>query len=182
MIEISSYLSFLPSSKEPLSANVFFIEGDNNTYIFDVGRNDEAYKQIESITKNKVVIISHFHGDHLENINRISFNDLLVGNYTYTHTNKGNIVKDKVFINDGVRLEVLATSSVHSKGSLVVNINNEYCLIGDLVYSKPPLNRSLYIQMLKELEKIDTKYFVIGHGEDCVHEAKGYITSLKKVI
>ena len=180
LIRINDYISFFPSSDEPLSSNVFFIEGDDNTYIFDVGRCNEAYDVIEEIKKDKIIIISHFHGDHFDNIERITYSDLYVGSYTFKHINKGNIVKDKVCINDGIQLEIISASSVHAKGSLLLNINKEYCLIGDLVHYEPPLNKSLACMMLLDMEKIDTKYFVLGHRKECVFEKNGFISKLKK--
>ena len=55
MNKINDYIKYIESTDEPLSSNVFFIEGKENTYIFDVGRNDEAYNEIQNINKNKVV-------------------------------------------------------------------------------------------------------------------------------
>lgn len=182
MIEINEYISYIESSDNPISSNVYFIQGKDNTYIFDVGKSDEAYSSIESIDRNKIVIISHFHEDHLSNINRITFNDLYVGNYTYKHTNKGNIVREKIVIEDGIKLEIAPISSVHSKGSLLLNINNEYCLIGDLVHSDKPMNKSLFCMMIKDLQNVDTKYFVMGHGNNCVIEKSILIDNLNKQI
>ena len=43
---INDYIKYIVSSEEPLSSNVFFINGKSNTYIYDVGRNEEAYKEL----------------------------------------------------------------------------------------------------------------------------------------
>ena len=182
MITINDYLKYFESTDESLSSNVYIINGDKSAYVYDVGKNDEAYNAIENINENKVVIISHFHEDHLSNINRITFNDLYVGSYTYKHTNKGNIIREKTVIDDGVRLEIVPASSVHSKGSLLLNINNEYCLIGDLIHSDKPINKSLFCMMIKDLQNVDTKYFVMGHGNNCVIEKSILIDNLNKQI
>ena len=182
MITINDYLKYVESSDVPLSSNVYIIDGNKNTYVYDVGRNDEAYNVIQSIDKDKIVIISHFHGDHFENIKRISYSELYVGGYTYKHINLGNVVREKIEINDGIKLEIIPISSVHAKGSLVLNINNEYCLISDLVYSDKEFNKSLYCMMIQELEKIDTKYFVTGHTNNCIFEKSEYISSLKQTL
>lgn len=180
MKTINSYLQYLPSSQEPLSSNVYFINGKDNTYIYDVGRNDEAYNQIQNILINKTIVISHFHGDHLDNINRVTYSNLYVSNYTHKHINKGTIVSSIINIDDGIKLEIIPASSVHSKGSLLLNINNEYCLIGDLVHYDGPLNKSLYCMMIQDLEKVNTEYFVMGHGTNCIYEKNVLIESLRK--
>ena len=182
MIKINEYISFIPSTQEPLSSNVFFINGKNSTYIYDVGRNDEAYNEIQNVANNKTIVISHFHADHLSNITRITYDDLYVSNYTYKHTNKGSIVKESITIKDDIKLEIISASSVHSKGSLLLNINNEYCLIGDLIHYDGPLNKSLYCMMIKDLEKIDTKYFVLGHNENCIHSKDEFLVKLKQKV
>lgn len=182
MIKINEYLSFMPSTQEPLSSNVFFVSGKDNTYIYDVGSSDETCNMIQSITNNKKIIISHFHADHLNNISRITYDDLYVSNYTYKHTNKGRIVKDPITILDGIKLEIIPVSSVHSKGSLLLNINNEYCLVGDLIHCDGLLNKSLYCMMIQDLEKVDTKYFVLGHNENCIHSKDELLVKLKQKI
>lgn len=182
MIEITDYLKYIVSSDEPLSSNVFFVEGKDNVYIYDVGRNDEAFNEIEKINRNKTVIISHFHKDHIENIKRISFQNLYVSNYTYKHINEGIVVKDVINIEDGIKLQIMLISSVHSKGALVLNINNEYCLIGDSIFHNGSYNKSLTIMMIKQLELINTKYFVTGHEKKCFHEKGELIKSLKNIL
>ena len=179
MISINNYLHYSLSTLEPLSSNVYFVSGKENTYIFDVGRNDEVYNQIQNINTNKTIIISHFHGDHLDNINRVTYLNLYVSNYTYKHINKGTIVSSIVRIDDGIKLEIIPVSSVHSKGSLILNINNEYCLISDLLHYDGQLNKSLYCMMIQDLENVDTKYFVMGHSTNCIHEKNELIKSLK---
>ena len=180
MNKINDYIKYIESTDEPLSSNVFFIEGKENTYIFDVGRNDEAYNEIQNINKNKVVIISHFHGDHISNLERVTYQNLYVSNYTYKHINRGNILKEEITINDDIKLDIIPISSIHSKGSLVLNINNEYCLIGDSIHSDKPIDKSLMCMMIKDLEKIDTKYYVMGHGNDCIYDKQLLINELKQ--
>ena len=176
---INEYLSFIISGDEPLSSNAFFINGKNKTYIYDVGRNDEAYNAIQEIKNDKCIIISHFHGDHISNLDRITYSNLYVSNYTYKHTNKGNIVRENIHIDDEVSLDIIPASSVHAKGSLLLNINNEYCLIGDLTASDNVVNKSLAVMMINDLKKVDTKYFVLGHRENCIYEKDTFIMQLK---
>ena len=61
---------------EPLSADVFIVEGQNNIYMYDTGNGDESLNEIKSILneysdKPVKIIISHFHPDHMGNIDKI---------------------------------------------------------------------------------------------------------------
>ena len=95
MIKINDYIEFLESSENPLSAKVFIIKGKNNNYIFDVGANALAKELINSI-ENRIIIISHFHTDHMENLKHF-INDkdnLFMGDYTFKILGYGNVLKE----------------------------------------------------------------------------------------
>ena len=49
MNAIGEKIKYLPSSEYPLSADVYFIEGDKYCYIYDVGNNDDSLNQINQI-------------------------------------------------------------------------------------------------------------------------------------
>ena len=163
---IAEGIRYLPASDDPLSADVYFIEGDERCYIFDVGNNDDSLYYINQIRKEKIVILSHYHKDHIGNIERISYHDLYVGKKTYETIGKGKIVEDTITINDGVKIEIIHCTSPHTDGSLIVNVNNEYTLIADLYFTRPPFDREKAMKMVRTLEDIDTRYFVVSHQED----------------
>ena len=56
--------------------------------------------------------------------------------------------------------------SPHTDGSLIVTIDNEYTLIADLYFTRPPFEKEKALKMIETLRDIDTKYFVISHQED----------------
>ncbi len=166
MKTICERIKYLPATNDPLSADVYFVEGDKYCYIYDVGNNEHALLQINRIKKEKVVILSHHHKDHTGNIDEINFRDLYVGNLTHETIGKGTIVEDVITINDGVKIEVIYCVSPHTDGSLIINIDNEYTLIADLYFTRPPIEKEKALNMLESLEKINTKYFVISHQEE----------------
>lgn len=165
-MEIASYLHYLPAVEEPLSADVFCIEGERCTYLYDVGCNEEALTYITALPKEKVIILSHFHPDHVGNIGALTYKELYVGKQTFQKIKQGMIVEDKLKINDGVNIEILHCPSPHAKGSLIVTVNKEYTLLGDLHYTIPEQNHGLALEMLAALRKVDTRYFVISHEEE----------------
>ena len=118
---IGKKIKYLPATNNPLSADVYFIEGDNHCYIYDVGNNDNSWHHINLVNKEKTIILSHYHKDHAGNIERICVNNLYVGKKTYETIRKGKVVEDAFTINDGVKIEVIPCTSPHTDGSLIIN-------------------------------------------------------------
>ena len=69
-------------------------------------------------------------------------------------------------IDDGVKIEIIPCPSPHTEGSLIINIDNQYTLIADLYFTRPPFNREKIRKMLDILQRIDTQYFVVSHQEN----------------
>lgn len=166
MKTVNNVIRYIPSSNDPLSADVYFIEGERCTYIFDVGNNEHSQKAVSEIKKDKIIILSHFHKDHIGNIDKLDYKELYLGKQTYEKVGKGTVVRDPLTIDDGIRLNIRHCPSPHAKGSLIVTVDNEYTFIGDLYYTKPDYDRNLAHMMLKNLEEVDTRYFVISHGQE----------------
>ena len=163
---LAEKIKYLPAVNNPLSADVFFVEGDKRCYIYDVGNNDDSLRYINQVNKEKTIILSHYHKDHVGNIDYIDYCDLYVGKETYQAIGKGIIVEDSFSIQDGVKIEIIHCASPHTDGSLIINIDNEYTLIADLYFTRPPFDKEKAIKMVKFLKNIDTQYFVISHQED----------------
>lgn len=179
MNTISAYLQYLPSSQEPLSADVYLIHGDQYEYVFDVGNNEEARDCISGIQKEKIVILSHYHEDHVGNIDKLKYHDLYVGNVTRDTIQKGTVIESELTIQDGVTITIRHCPSPHVPGSLIVTINGEYTLFADLYFTKPDYDRQAAKEMLDILKEINTKYFVVSHQEkDNVFEKEAFLREL----
>ena len=108
----------------------------------------------------------------------------------YEVIEKGIIVEDKLTINDGVRIDVIHCTSPHTDGSLILTVNNEYTLIADLYFTRPPFDKEKAMKMIDSLRSIDTKYFVISHQEDqkvipketLIQELTEYLRSIPSVM
>ncbi len=180
LIPICEYINFLPSSDEPLSADVFFIKGDKNTYIYDVGSNEQSYNEVEGVAGERAVILSHFHPDHTANMKRIVCDEIYLGRKTYEKLGRGIIVSDRIVIEDGLKLEIARFPSVHAKGSLVLTVNSEYTLIGDLYYCAKDCNKDVAREMLTAMKRLDTRYFVPSHcGKSPVVDKNKLISELE---
>ena len=163
---IGNRIKYLPATSDPLSADVYCIEGDKYCYVYDVGNDDRSLQYINQIGKEKIVVLSHHHKDHTGNIVGLHYRDLYVGKKTYEVIGKGIIVEDTLTINDGVRIDVIHCTSPHTDGSLIITVDNEFTLIADLYFTRPPVDKAKALKMIESLKQIDTKYFVISHQED----------------
>lgn len=165
MNEISYYLHYLPATSDPLSGDVYIIEGGKFLYVFDVGSTPEVANVIENLPKEKVIILSHPHNDHIGNVDDLTYKDLYVGDATFEKIGKGTVIDDEVTINDGVRIQIRHCQSPHTDGSLIVTVNSEYTLLADLYFTRRDYNREKAKEMLDVLRTIETKYFVVSHQE-----------------
>lgn len=180
MKQLSDKICYLPASREPLSAEVFFIEGEKCTYIYDVGCGEAALQALRAVEKPMVVTISHFHQDHAANIKEVPYEQLYVGSFLGKKLGVGTVVRDAVTIDDGVRLEIRHCPSPHAKGSLILTVNNTYTLVGDLCFARPgQVDRGLAMHMLQVLKAVDTKYIVTSHEEEKVHEKDVFLRQLR---
>jgi len=166
MDTIGTKIKFLSATNHPLSADVYCIDGDKYCYVFDVGNNDNSLRYINQISKEKIIILSHHHKDHTGNIEGVHYRNLFVGKKTHEVIGTGIVVEDKLTINDGVKIDVIHCISPHTDGSLIITIDNEYTLIADLYFTRPPFDKEKAMKMIESLKSIDTKYFVISHQED----------------
>ena len=188
MNTISGKIKYLPATNDPLSADVYCIEGDKYCYVYDVGNDDRSLRYINQIGKEKVIVLSHHHKDHTGNIVDLHYRDLYVGKKTYESIGKGIIIEDKLTINDGVKIEIAHCVSPHTDGSLIITVDNEYTLIADLYFTRPPFDEEKAMKMIDFLRNIDTQYFVISHQEDekailkdkLIVELTAYFKSVKK--
>jgi len=155
----------MESSENPLSADVYFIKATNDTYIVDVGSNEDAREAITAIPSGKI-IITHFHQDHMENLKHIPVVEanLYVGDYTRKVLGYGTLVREQVHIQDGISIRILPIPNSHAKGSLCVLANEEYLLLGDSFYTnKNGYNVSLLYDEIKLLKELNFRYALMSH-------------------
>lgn len=155
----------IPAASDPLSADVFIIEGDTRYYVFDVGSNDEAFEAMSTLDKPVTVILSHFHRDHTGNMSRIAPVETLAGARTMKYIPCGTLVDAPVLIRDGVEIIVQPCVSPHAPGCLIATVDGMYTFVGDLHYARPGTGQGEAKGMLNLLKALDTRYFVVSHAQ-----------------
>lgn len=180
MSQLAPRIRQIPAASDPLSADVFIIEGDERYYVFDVGTNDEAFAAVSALDKPVTVILSHFHRDHIGNMNRLNPADTLAGARTMKYISGGTLVDAPVTIHDGVTIEVRPCVSPHAPGCLIATVNGEYTFIGDLHYARPGTGQGEAKGMLNALKTLDTRYFVVSHAQGSpLVEKSAWLQSVK---
>ena len=74
IIKINDRISYVKATEKPLSADVGIVEGDEFIWIFDVGADESVPISLNKIQKPKNAVISHFHPDHMKNLEHVDLN------------------------------------------------------------------------------------------------------------
>ena len=158
--------------EEPLSSDVFVVEGENRYYVYDVGSNDEALRALEKLEKPVWVILSHFHQDHTANMARFSPEEVWCGARTKKYIGRGTTVEEERIIEDGVRIRVLPCVSPHAPGSLVMVVDDTWAFLGDLCYARPGMGRGEARGMYRVLKGMPVSYFIQSHRKEGLLQEK----------
>ena len=203
---IAEYISYLPAGSQPLSADVGIIEGKEFLYLFDVGADETVAEFLNTLPKEKKLILSHFHPDHIGNIGRIAYQEVYAGANTARYlenyfgapdteeqraaegmqNRKLQVVSAPLVISDGVTLTVFPIPSGHAKGSLALGVNGEYLFLGDATYCTRKQGRVFYnAQLLKEqidsLKAGKADRLLLSHAEPFVKEKAEVLAELEEV-
>ncbi|ACX74650.1 hypothetical protein Fisuc_1045 [Fibrobacter succinogenes subsp. succinogenes S85] len=219
IVKLTDRIRYLQMSYEPLSADVVAVRGDSAWWIFDVGACDEAVDFINALPcssessthldtseciKNatvplkKNIVISHFHRDHLLNVQRmcggeisLDFDTLYVG----SHASKvvGEIaghekitVSSPLLFDDVVHIEILPVPNSHAKGSLAL-IVDDYVFLGGATYpmvghgSPDVYNVQILGEQIKLLKTLSASRFCLSHKRGLVRDKTSVIQFLESV-
>lgn len=196
-IKITEQISYIKASDNPLSADVILVDGQEYLYVFDVGNNEQIAEYLNAIPKKKRVILSHFHTDHMGNIGRVNWESVYFGASTEKYFQHYILdyaaqlpcyvtVFDTVKIQDGVAIEIHHVPNSHAKGSLLLQVNEEFVFVGDSLYSKVEGDCYVYnAQLLKEeielLKRLPGTKIFSSHEERPVKSKAGVVRFLEQI-
>ena len=186
IIKINDKISYIKASKEPLSADVFIIEGEEYVYLYDVGANAESLEYIRSLEKPVKVILSHFHPDHTKNLSEISANIIYGGRATKKYFPDIEAVTEKISISDGLKLDIIPLPASHAKGTLLLLVNSQYAFIGDAIYpgyrnGEKYYNPSILYEEIKTLKELNAEYIVSSHRHNPIARGNEVILCLERI-
>lgn len=180
MEQIADGIYRIPPCDEPLSSDVFIMEGRQRFYLYDAGCSDEAWRAVSALDKPVTAILSHFHRDHTGNLSRLDCH-ILGGARTCKTLGRGQLVNGPVHISDGINLCIQPCTSPHAPGCLILTLNDTYTLIGDLAYAQPGKGQGEAIGMFRLLSGLNTQYILPSHQRDHpVIPKADYLAELKK--
>lgn len=216
IVKLTDRIQYLQVSYEPLSADVVAVRGDSAWWIFDVGACDEAAQFINELPRilvdnsanlakrdngvrlAKNVVISHFHRDHLLNVQRmcggeisLDINALYVGAYTSKTFGEiegvaKNVVMEPLAFDDGVQIQILPMPNSHAKGSLAL-IVDDYVFLGDATYpmvghgAPDVYNVQILGEQIKLLKSLKPTRFCLSHKRGLVRDKTSVIQFLESV-
>lgn len=188
---VTDYFSYITPAIKPLSANVSVIEGEKYLWVYDVGSHENIPEMLAEISKQKgkkmKIILSHFHPDHIANVQHIKWESLYQGKNTYKYTHIGEIVESDINVDEtDIKLRIFQMPSSHAKGSLALLVNNKYCLLGDALYpahkgDKTVYNAGILKQQIDILKKMAAPYVLLSHREPFVQKKQAVISWLEKI-
>ncbi len=193
-IQITKDISYLPATEEPFTCDVTFIKTDKATWIFDVGADPAQADYINAIPGPKKVVLSHFHPDHISNLDKIAFDELYISTNTKKYTDKLTqdhkdveitIVTGTMTFQEEPGITIMELPSSHAKGSLCL-LTGDYLLSGDGTYcAEIKGNHHYNTQQLKSLidllESIDCTYVTMSHYPHFVQRRDESLALLKDI-
>ena len=184
---ISTTISYIPQNTNPLSADIGIIQRDDETWLFDVGN---GLSNIEGLNDEYIVVLSHFHLDHIGNLEKLKIKQLYVSKETYKHLSINVkeycvivIVESDIYL-DG--LHIFNIPSSHCKGSLGLEVDQEYAFLGDSLYCKYSNSQQTYnVQLLNEeitkLKSLKANNFLLSHKEGLIISKDAAIAKLNAI-
>ena len=224
IVKLTDRIHYLQMSNDPLSADVIAVRGDRAWWVFDVGACDEAVQFINELPRIPVeeaaipvdenganlaacnnaarlaknVVISHFHRDHLLNVQRmcggeisLDIDALYVGAYTSKTFGEiegvaKNVVMEPLALDDGVQIQILPMPNSHAKGSLAL-IVDDFVFLGDATYpmvghgAPDVYNVQILGEQIKLLKSLTPSRFCLSHKRGLVRDKTSVIQFLESV-
>ena len=185
-LSLDSGIRYLKSTADPLSADIGLIRGKDHLWLFDVGAGAQALERLQALPQKPCVVLSHFHPDHMGNLDKLDWEALYLGHYTFLKTGFGTVVRKPLTISDGIQLTIFPIPSSHAKGSLGLEVNEAYAFLGDAVYSSAKQGRTVYnATLLKDtiasLRTLRAPYFLLSHAEPFVQKKEEVLAMLEGI-
>ena len=180
-IVINDKISYIEATDDPLSADIGIIRDSGRTWLFDVGADRRV---LEHLPSRCSIVLSHFHPDHIANMNKVSRAAVYMTKNTQKYTKiKGRMVHGDLRIG-GVHLFLLPSS--HAKGCIGLEVDGEYAFVGDALYCKREegklvYNAQLLQSLLETLRRIDAPKLLVSHHPGLIRDKAEVIAELEAV-
>ncbi len=185
-IFVNEKISYIEATDNPLSADIGIVKEENASWLYDVGNGETS---ISGLNGSYNVVLSHFHADHIGNIDKIRAKELYLSKETYeylpneTATSNIHIVTEPIHIGN---LHIFPLPSSHAKGSLGLEIDGTYAFVGDALYCMTKNNNYVYNeQLLKEeidvLKSISSPFVLVSHFKGFIRKKEDVLQELETI-
>ncbi len=176
----------IPFSTDPLSADVFSITGKEYTWLYDVGASCDALRKIQEIPGKIAVVISHFHPDHMTNLDKLSPDALYLGAFSFQKTGRGTVVDQPEIMKDGRLFRLFPLPSTHAKGSVGLEVDETWAFIGDAAYASAKDSRVYYnATLLKDtidcIASLKAPWLFLSHAEPVMQRREDVLAMLRGI-
>ena len=178
---ISENISYIECTDDPLSADIGIIRTDNGVWLYDVG-ND--MRNLSALEGKYNVVLSHFHTDHVGCIERIKTDSLYISKETQKHIKiQGKIVEDDLYIDN---LHIFPLRSSHAKGSLGLEVDENYAFVGDALYCRMKngqhsYNAQLLYDEIVKLKSLKASRLLVSHHPGLLRSKDEVIAELEEI-
>ena len=177
-IPVNDRIQYIAASEDPLSADIGIVRNGDQIWLYDVGNRPEL---VADLTGEYRVVLSHFHADHVGNLDQIRTAELYVSNETFAHVKQGIIVNRPQDFGD---IRVFPLPSSHAKGCLGMEVGGEYAFVGDALYSR--VREGCYVynsQLLQEeievLSSLRAPRLLVSHFKGLIREREAVLRELE---
>ncbi|MBQ7491947.1 MAG: MBL fold metallo-hydrolase [Clostridia bacterium] len=170
MKKLTGSIFWIPPSEDPLSADVVIADAKDRYYVFDVGADESTADILGALDKPICVILSHFHPDHVANLQQLAPQAVYQGRFTLQKTHTGAAIAEPVVLQEDPSIRVLPFPSSHAKDSLALEVDRTYLFVGDGIYStmkqgRPAYNAGTLQQTIRTLRDSPARLVGVSHAD-----------------
>lgn len=178
-IRLTDRISWLPGGENPLSAEVVLIRGDQRLWLYDVGCGERTRRALGELPPDTGIVLSHFHYDHLSNLEHLPHGPVYAGAYTRKKVPEAILVDGPMDLEPG--LTVLPFPSSHAKGCVALTLG-DYIFLGDGIYAcRKGYNVSVLAQTIRTLETLPGERCCVSHSRQFVRPKKVVLSMLRRI-
>ena len=164
---IADGISRIPAKEEPLSADVWLIEGERFLWAYDIGSLPENAEYLNMQAKPVCCVLSHFHPDHTAAITKLNAEKIYLSGNTAKYVGFGEVVNEDIWFDDFPGLHIFLLPSSHAKGSLGLEAG-DYAFIGDALCpgfkaGRAAYNAGVLADEIKVLRSLRAEFLVVSH-------------------
>lgn len=177
-IKFNDYIFYVNGKEDEPIPKISLVVGKGFSVLIDVGNKKEQLIALDNgilkynLPKIAYIIITHFHDDHIHNLNYFNDAKILCSKYTSKYISKESTIIDrKTTLNIGnLNLIIDTLPNSHAKGSLLIYDDlNKVMFVGDafgpkILNDKLFINKASTYELIKKINEYEVEAFLDGHS------------------